>query len=53
MDDKVFEDIEIAPPSIVKQAARDFAAALAETPQFKAFDQAADAFVRIRLHNKR
>lgn len=44
MDDKVFEDIEIAPPSVVKQAARNFAAVLAETPQFKAFEQAADLF---------
>ena len=44
MDDKVFEDIEIAPPSVVKLAARDFAAALAETPEFKAFEQAADRF---------
>lgn len=26
MDNKVFDDIEIAPPSVVKQAARDFAA---------------------------
>lgn len=46
MDDRVSqnEDIEIAPPSVVKQAAYDFAAALAETPQFKAFEQAAFAF---------
>ena len=44
MDDKVLDDIDIAPPSVVKQAARDFAAALAETPEFKAFEQAADAF---------
>ncbi len=44
MEDKVFDDIDIAPPSVVKQAARNFAAALAETPQFKAFDQAADCF---------
>ena len=44
MDNKVFDDIEIAPPSVVKQAARNFAAVLAETPQFKAFEQAADLF---------
>ena len=44
MDDKVFDDIEIAPPSVVKQAARDFAAAVAETPQFKAFEQVAERF---------
>ena len=44
MDDTVSEDIEIASPSVVKQAARDFAAALAETPQFKSFEQADFAF---------
>ena len=44
MDDTVSEDIEIASPSVVKQAARDFAAALAETPQFKSFEQADYAF---------
>ena len=33
-------DIEVASPSVVRTAARDFAAALAETPQFKAFEQA-------------
>ena len=37
-------DIEIASPSVVKQAARNFAAALSETAQFKAFEQAAEAF---------
>jgi len=44
MEDTVLEDIEIAAPSVVRQAARDFAAALAETPQFKALEQAAYAF---------
>ena len=44
MDDKVFDDIETAPPSVVKSSARDFAAALAETLQFKDFEQAADRF---------
>jgi cell fate (sporulation/competence/biofilm development) regulator YlbF (YheA/YmcA/DUF963 family) len=43
MDDMVIENIEIAPPSVVKQAARDFATALAETPQFKAFERAYEA----------
>lgn len=43
MDDKVFDDIEIAPPSVVKRAASDFAAALAETPQFKTFEGAYEA----------
>ena len=44
MEDMISEDIEMASPSVVKQAARDFAAALAETPQFIAFEQAAYAF---------
>ncbi|HSA99010.1 MAG TPA: YlbF family regulator [Anaerolineales bacterium] len=44
MEDKVFDDIEIAPPSVVLSVARDFAAALAETPQYKAFEQAAERF---------
>ena len=33
-------EIEIAPPSVVQQAVHDFANALAETVQFKAFEQA-------------
>jgi len=33
-------DIEVASSSVVRKAGRDFAAALAETPQFKAFEQA-------------
>ncbi len=40
----VVDDMEIAPPSVVKQAARDFAAVLSETTQFKAFEQAAGVF---------
>lgn len=44
MDDQVFDDIEIAPASVVLSAARDFAAALAETPQYKAFEQTAERF---------
>ena len=40
----VLNDMEIAPPSVVKQAARDFAAVLSETQQFKAFEQAAGVF---------
>lgn len=44
MEDKVFDDLETAPPSIVLKAGRDFAAALAETPQFQAFEQAAERF---------
>lgn len=42
MDDRLFDEMEIAPSSVVKQAARDFAAVLADTPQFEALDQAAD-----------
>jgi cell fate (sporulation/competence/biofilm development) regulator YlbF (YheA/YmcA/DUF963 family) len=33
-------ELEIAPPAVVRQAACDFAAALAEAPQFSAFEQA-------------
>jgi hypothetical protein len=44
MDNKVFDNIEIAPPSVVKRAAHDFASAVAETPEFKAFEQASDHF---------
>jgi len=36
----IIEDIEMASPSVVKQAARGFATALAETPQFETFEQA-------------
>ena len=44
MDDTVFDDMEIAPASVVLGSARDFAGALAETPQFKAFEQVAKRF---------
>ncbi|HUE98692.1 MAG TPA: YlbF family regulator [Anaerolineales bacterium] len=44
MDNKVFDDIEIAPTSAVRQSARDFAAVLAESPQFKTFEQATKRF---------
>lgn len=33
-------DIEMASPSVVHAAARDFSTALSETPQFKVFEQA-------------
>jgi len=33
-------EMEIAPPTVVRAAGRDFAAALAETLQFQAFEQA-------------
>ncbi|GAB4524758.1 MAG: hypothetical protein Fur0018_08580 [Anaerolineales bacterium] len=38
--------LEVAPLSVVKQAARDFAVALAETPQFKAFEEASLHFYK-------
>ena len=44
MEDTLSENIENASPSVVMQAARDFAASLAETPQFKAFELTAYAF---------
>ena len=44
MDDKVVNDLETASPSIIMKVAHDFAAALAETPQFKTFEDAADRF---------
>ncbi len=37
---------ELVLPAVARQAARDFAAALAETPQFKAFEQAAEELQR-------
>jgi hypothetical protein len=46
MDDAALQGIEVASPSVVKQAARDFAAALAETPELKAYEQADYAFRR-------
>ena len=44
MENLASDNIEIAPPEVVKQAARDFAAALADTPEYKALDQAAGRF---------
>ncbi len=44
MEDQVFDNIEVAPPSVVLAAARDFAAALVETPQYRAFEQVAERF---------
>ena len=35
----IINELEIASPSVVRQAARDFAAALSETPQFKAYEE--------------
>lgn len=40
MNGLLLNDLEIASPSVVRQAARDFAAALAQTRQFQAYEQA-------------
>jgi cell fate (sporulation/competence/biofilm development) regulator YlbF (YheA/YmcA/DUF963 family) len=40
MPDGPVNELEIAPPSVVRQAACDFAAALAGTAQFKAYERA-------------
>jgi len=42
MADFAVSELDIAPPSVVRQAACDFAAALAETPQFEAFEVAVE-----------
>jgi cell fate (sporulation/competence/biofilm development) regulator YlbF (YheA/YmcA/DUF963 family) len=44
MDNKAINDIEVASPYVVKQAARNFASTLAETPEFKSFEQVAERF---------
>lgn len=44
MEDQTFDNIEVAPSSVVLAAARDFAAAIAATPQFKAFEGVAEHF---------
>jgi cell fate (sporulation/competence/biofilm development) regulator YlbF (YheA/YmcA/DUF963 family) len=43
MNNMELDDIEVASPSVVHAAAREFAAALSETPQFKAFEKAYEA----------
>lgn len=43
MDEMELNEIEVAPPPVVRAAARDFAATLAETLQFKAFERAYEA----------
>jgi cell fate (sporulation/competence/biofilm development) regulator YlbF (YheA/YmcA/DUF963 family) len=40
MPDFNLNELELAPPEVLRQAARDFALALAETPQFKAYEDA-------------
>jgi cell fate (sporulation/competence/biofilm development) regulator YlbF (YheA/YmcA/DUF963 family) len=42
MLDPELNEFEMASPAVVRQAARDFAAALSETPQFAAFEVAAE-----------
>ncbi len=42
MPDLDLNELELAPPEVVRQAARDFAVALAETSQFKAYEEAID-----------
>lgn len=44
MENTVIGEFEMVSTSIVKQVARDFAAALAETAQFKTYEQTAYAF---------
>jgi cell fate (sporulation/competence/biofilm development) regulator YlbF (YheA/YmcA/DUF963 family) len=44
MNEIELNDIDVASPSVARAAARDFAAALAGMPQFKAFEQAYEAF---------
>ena len=44
MTDTELNELDIATPAIVRAAARDFAVALAETPQFKTFEQVAERF---------
>lgn len=46
MIDEELNEIEIAPASVVKQAIRDFAEALAETSEFSTFETAADRLRR-------
>ncbi len=42
MNDFSVNELAVAPPEVARQAARDFAVALAETPQFKAYEDAID-----------
>jgi cell fate (sporulation/competence/biofilm development) regulator YlbF (YheA/YmcA/DUF963 family) len=40
MSNFALNELEIAPPDVVRQSARDFATALAETPQYQTFEAA-------------
>lgn len=42
MTDLTLSELELASPEVIRQAARDFAQALAETPQFKALEAAGE-----------
>ncbi len=42
MTDVALNELELAPLEVVRQSTRDFAAALAETPQFQAYEEAAE-----------
>lgn len=44
MTDLIVSDIAITPPEVVRHATRDLAAALADTPAFVGFEQAAAVF---------
>jgi cell fate (sporulation/competence/biofilm development) regulator YlbF (YheA/YmcA/DUF963 family) len=46
MNDYDLNELELAPPEVVHLAARDFAAALAETPQFRAYEEATECLNR-------
>jgi cell fate (sporulation/competence/biofilm development) regulator YlbF (YheA/YmcA/DUF963 family) len=40
MSDSYLNELELAPPGVVRQSAHDFATALVETPQFQAYETA-------------
>ena len=42
MSDFDLNELELAPPEVVRQSARDFAVALSETPQFTAYEEAVE-----------
>lgn len=44
MESKVWNDLEVAPRSVVMEAARQFAGVLVNTPQYKGFEQAYHSF---------
>lgn len=46
MDTLELSELDMADPTVVRAAAHHFAAALAESPQYKAFEQVAERFRR-------